>query len=162
MSTRVYVGIGSNIEPERHIPHAIRLLRERFGEMRVSPVYECPAVGFDGADFLNLVVGFDSDADIPALQQALRCIESHCGRVRGERTASRTMDLDLLLYGDAVYDTPEVYLPRSDIMRYAFVLKPLADIAPNERHPREGRRYAELWAEFDDVDQPLRRVDMAV
>ncbi|MES1942604.1 2-amino-4-hydroxy-6-hydroxymethyldihydropteridine pyrophosphokinase [Salinisphaera sp. PC39] len=153
-----YVGIGSNIEPRRHIPHAVRLLRERFGDLRVSPVYECPAVGFEGADFLNLVVGFDTGADIPALLQALRCIESHCGRVRGERTASRTMDLDLLLYGDRVTDGPDARLPRDDILRYAFVLRPLAEIAPDARHPTDGRSYAELWAAFGTEGQPLRRV----
>lgn len=152
--SRVYIGIGSNIEPYRHIPHAIRLLRERFGELRVSPVYACPAVGFNGADFLNLVVGFDTAADIPALLQALRCIESHCGRVRGERSASRTLDLDLLLYGDAVMDTGEARLPRADILEYAFVLKPLAEIAPEARHPVDGRTFAELWAAFEASDQP--------
>lgn len=155
-----YVGVGSNIEPHRHIPQAIRLLRERFGDLVVSPAYECPAVGFDGADFLNLVVAFDTGADIPALLQALRCIESHCGRVRGARSASRTMDLDLLLYGDTVMDTAEVRLPRADILRYAFVLRPLAEIAPDTRHPADGRTFAELWAAFEASGQPLRRVEI--
>jgi 2-amino-4-hydroxy-6-hydroxymethyldihydropteridine diphosphokinase len=155
-----YVGVGSNIEPYRHIPHAIRLLRERFGEVTVSPVYECPAVGFDGADFLNLVVAFETEAGIPELLRTLRRIESDCGRVRGERTASRTMDLDLLLYGNTVADTDELRLPRADILRYAFVLKPLAEIAPEVRHPTEGRRFAELWAAFEASGQPLRRVEI--
>lgn len=156
----VYIGIGSNIEPYRHIPHALRLLRERFGELRVSPVYACPAVGFDGADFLNLVAAFDTGCEIPALLQALRCIESHCGRVRGARSASRTMDLDLLLYGDTVTDDGEPRLPRADILRYAFVLKPLAEIAPEVRHPVDGRTFAELWAAFGESGQPLRRVEI--
>lgn len=157
MSVRAYVGIGSNIRPREHVPQALRLLEERFGPLTVSPVYACPAVGFDGPAFLNLVVGFDTDADPPALAQALRCIEEHCGRNRGVRSDSRTMDLDLLLYGDMVSDEPGQRLPRADILRYAFTLKPLADIEPEARHPTDGRSYAELWAAFDDSDQPLER-----
>lgn len=159
MMVRAYVGIGSNIEPRTHLPRALALLDGRFGPLTVSPVYACPAVGFDGPAFLNLVVGFDTDADPPALAQGLHCIEAHCGRDRGVRSASRTMDLDLLLYGDMVSDTPGVRLPRADILRYAFTLRPLADIAPDARHPTDGRTYAELWAVFDDADQPLQRSD---
>lgn len=155
---RAYVGVGSNIEPRRHIPHALHLLEQRFGALSLSPVYACAAVGIDGPDFLNLVVGLDTAADVPALAQALRCIEEHCGRVRPSANKSRTMDLDLLLYGDLV--SPEWRLPRDDILRYAFTLKPLADLAPDARHPIDNRRYADLWgalqADFARRGQPLR------
>lgn len=158
MNTRAYVGVGSNIEPRKHIVHALHLLEQRFGRLLVSPVYACPAVGFDGADFLNLVVGMDVALDAPALAQALHCIEVQCGRVRSARTNSRTMDLDLLLYGDLCLKTQELTLPRADILRYAFVLKPLADIAGNELHPVAGCSYNQLWDRFDADGQPLQQV----
>lgn len=154
--TRVYVGIGSNIEPRAHIPKALALLRARFGAVIVSPVYSCPAVGFSGADFLNLVVGFDTELDPPMLIQALHCIEEHCGRKRDTGLHARSMDLDLLLYGDMV--SSEAGVPRDDVLRYAFTLKPLADIAAASCHPVDGRSYTRLWDAFDPRDQPLTRV----
>lgn len=158
--TRAYIGVGSNIEPRKHIRHALHLLGERFGELTVSPVYASAAVGFDGADFLNLVVGMDVHTDAPMLLQGLHCIEEHCGRERKLRTASRSMDLDLLLFGEMRLQTPELTLPRNDILRYAFVLKPLADIAGAELHPVQGSSYSELWAGFDAQGQDLHAVDL--
>lgn len=151
----IFVGIGSNVEPERHIRNAVRLLRERFGTVRVSPVYRNPAVGFDGDDFFNLVAGFGSDATFEAVHTILEQIEADCGRVRGgPRYAPRTLDIDLLLYGDMVRETPPI-MPRRDLLRYAFVLKPMTDIAPDHRHPVTGRSFAAHWAEFDAASQPL-------
>ena len=158
----VYVGVGSNIAPREHIPDALRRMADQFAPLTVSPVYTCPAVGFDGAAFLNLVVGFDTVVEPLALVDTLRDIEARCGRRRQARSGSRTMDLDLLLYGDRVMDAPGLRLPRGDILRYAFVLKPLADIAGNRRHPVNGRTYSELWAAFDAADQPLQAVDLPV
>ncbi len=158
--SKVFVGIGSNIEPRTHIPHALRLLDERFGPLQVSQIYRCPAVGFDGDAFLNLVVGFTTGADPLMLVQALHCIEEHCGRPRAERMSSRRMDLDLLLYGDRIIDSDGLCLPRADILRYAFVLKPLAEMVPEQRHPVEQRSYAALWAGFDASGQLLQAVDL--
>lgn len=158
--TSAYVGIGSNIEPERYIPQAVRLLREQFGELVVSPMYSCPAVGFNGPEFVNLVVRLDTCQTLDRVLSALRQIEAACGRVRGEQTSSRTMDLDLLLFGNAVVDEGKLNLPRDDILRYAFVLKPLADIAGDQRHPVNGRRYSALWTEFDDSSQSLKVITL--
>jgi 2-amino-4-hydroxy-6-hydroxymethyldihydropteridine diphosphokinase len=145
--TRAYVGIGSNVEPERHIVMAVQELRGRFGALALSPLYKNQAVGFRGDDFLNGVIGLDTGLDVPNLKAALDEVELACGRERGAaRFAPRTLDLDLLLYGQEVDAAAK--LPRGDILRYAFVLKPLADIAAAERHPLTGKTYAEHWAMF--------------
>ena len=157
--TRAYIGIGSNVEPERHIVMAIQALRGGFGALTLSPVYKNKAVGFQGDDFLNGVIGLDTDLDVPALKAALDEVERACGRERGAaRFAPRTLDLDLLLYGERVDAAAK--LPRGDILRYAFVLKPLADIAAAESHPVTGRTYAEHWSGFEGEGGGLTAVDL--
>ena len=158
---RVYVSIGSNIEPRRHVRRAMQDLHREFGELQVSPIYASAAVGFDGDDFLNLVVGFDTGDTPEGVAERLRRIEDANGRVRGpERYAARTLDLDALTYGDQSVSSGRLVLPRDEITRYAFVLRPLADIAGDQRHPELGRTYADLWAEFDASEQPLRQVSL--
>lgn len=145
--TEVFVGIGSNVEPERHVRQAVQLMRARFGALRLSPVYRNKAVGFEGDDFLNLVAAFDTALDVRELNTALDEIERACGRERGAaRFSPRTLDLDLLLYGERVDAASK--LPRKEILEYAFVLKPLADLVPRHRHPVSGRSYADHWAKF--------------
>jgi 2-amino-4-hydroxy-6-hydroxymethyldihydropteridine diphosphokinase len=140
---RIHISLGSNLEPERNLRCALNSLRETFGELLVSPVYRSPAAGFDGPDFLNLVVACDSDLPVDAIRARLREIEAAHGRLRGaEKFASRTLDLDLLTYGDAVLDAK---LPHPDIDRYPFVLAPLADLEPDVAHPCSGVSYRELW-----------------
>lgn len=158
--TDVFIGVGSNVEPERHVRAAVAHLRRRFGALRLSPVYRNPAVGFDGDDFYNLVAWCNSDAGVTQVNAALDEIEEQCGRVRGgPRFAPRTLDLDLLLYGDVVAASP-LCLPRKEILKYAFVLKPLADLAGTRRHPLTGRSYAEHWAEFAAAKPPLVAVNL--
>jgi 2-amino-4-hydroxy-6-hydroxymethyldihydropteridine diphosphokinase len=161
---RVYVGMGSNIDPEAHVRQGLQILREVFGEIVVSPVYESAAVGFVGDRFYNLVVGFDTRLDPRALEQQLHEIEYRCGRQRGTpRFSSRALDLDLLLYDDLVVDEEDVKIPRGDILEYAFVLRPLADIAGELEHPVAGQRIAELWQDFGNKDsQELRRVELTL
>ncbi len=146
---RVYVSVGSNLDPGRNVASALDALRARFGPLAVSTVYRCPAEGFEGPDFHNLAVGFDSAEPPRRIAGVLRAIEDAHGRRRDvPRFASRTLDLDLLLYGEAVIEEPGLRLPREEILRYAFVLRPLAELAPELRHPTAGRTLAELWAEM--------------
>ena len=156
---QVYVSIGSNIDRERNIGLALQRLSDDFGPLTQSSVFESAAVGFDSAPFYNLVVGFTTGDSPQQLQQTLHDIETAGGRERTASLTARTLDLDLLLYDDLVIQEGRLVLPREDITRYAFVLYPLAEIAPDARHPVSGRRYADMWAAFDDPGQVLHRVD---
>ena len=156
---RVYVSIGSNVGRRENIRSAIASLRGQFGELMLSPVYESAAIGFPGDHFYNLVVGLSTDLDPHALRTRLAAIESQHGRTPDTpRYAPRPLDLDILLYDDLVIRDNGLHLPRKDITRYAFVLRPLADIAGEVMHPLEGRRIRELWAEFDKSGQALAPV----
>lgn len=145
---RVFVGVGSNVEPERNVPAALAALVERFGKTEASPAYRSRPVGFDGEDFINLVIAFDSELAPHALVDTLHAIETACGRERGaKRFAPRIIDLDLLLVDDMVTRSGGgPTLPREEIMRYAFVLRPLSELAPDRQHPVEGVSLRELWA----------------
>jgi len=151
VTVRAYVGIGSNIEPEQNVRSAVRALRACFGMLTISPVYRSPAEGFPGDDFYNLVVGLDTGEPAARVEATLRRIERDHGRVRyGNGMHSRTLDLDLLVYGGRVL--------RDDVTRYDFVLKPLVDLAPNLRHPERNLSVKELWERFDGKRTPLTPV----
>lgn len=159
---RVYVSIGTNIERERHVRAALDALDAHYGPVQCSTVYETAAVGFEGDDFYNLVVGFDTDEAPAEVTRRLRAIEDANGRVReGARFSARTLDLDLLLYEDLVLDQGRLQLPRGEITKYAFVLGPLAEIAGQRRHPLSGKTFAQLWAEFPKNDAAIRPVKLS-
>lgn len=159
--TRAYISIGSNVEPLRNIRAAMDDLRREFGRMEASPVYESHAMGFAGDNFYNLVARFDTTQSAYLVNRILHRIEQQNGRERGlERFSARTLDLDLILYGDLCLNASGLCLPRPDILKYAFVLRPLADLAPEECHPVSGERYVDLWAAFDKGGQALWEVKL--
>lgn len=154
--TVVFLGLGSNIEPELNLRLALSELRRRFGEVRASPVYCSAAHGFDGAEFLNLVVKIQTSVAPRALHSELEEIHALAGRQRGcEKYLSRRLDIDLLLYGQECIDEPPLRVPRKDVLEYSFVLKPLVDIAPDYRHPGTGKTMAQHWSEFDSNSHPV-------
>ncbi len=146
--TRAYVSIGSNLDPERNVRGALTALRQGFGPLAESTVYESEPVGFDGPNFYNLVVGFETTDDLDTVVRKLADIEHAFGRRRDGGDGSRTLDLDLLLFGELVRHDDGLDLPRPDIQAYAFVLRPLAELAPDMRHPETGRTFGDMWARF--------------
>lgn len=159
---RVFVAAGSNIEPEKHLARAAREMQRRFADVRFSPWYRNEAVGFEGDDFINFVAGFTTDLSVHEVQKSVREIETLCGRPReAPKWAPRSMDLDILLYGDMVHEEPGLKLPRPDLLKRAFMLGPLADIAPEVVHPTLHVTIGELWRQFDQAAHPLTRVPSA-
>jgi len=145
-----FISIGSNIDKEIHIPSSIAALQKQFGEITLSSFYETEAVGFEGDEFINLIVQFSSELDAKNVAKLLRQIELEHGRTRDSRKyAARTLDLDLVLYGDLILSDGRLQIPRDEIERYAFVLEPLAEIAADLLHPVSKKSYAQLWKEYD-------------
>lgn len=143
------LSLGSNVEPERHLRLAAGALRERFPDVRFSPVYRTAAVGFDGPDFLNAGAVLGSDLGPVELDAWLHALEDLHGRDRsGPRFSSRTLDIDLVFYDDRIMRGPgHLQLPRPEL-KHAFVLKPLADIAPEFSDPLTGRTLAAAWRDM--------------
>jgi len=158
--TEVYIGVGSNVEPLVHLRTAAAGLADSYGLLRLSPVYRNSAVGFEGDDFYNLVIAFETDEPLADVVATLEAIENANGRHRGEeKFAARTLDLDLLLFGDAVGEFAGTQVPRDEITRYDFVLKPLLDLSPELANPATGQALAEVWDGFEQGDERLTRVD---
>nr|WP_242464540.1 2-amino-4-hydroxy-6-hydroxymethyldihydropteridine diphosphokinase [Halorhodospira abdelmalekii] len=155
------MSIGSNIAREYHIQQAMLELRARWPDVRFSPVYESAAVGFAGEAFYNLAAAFEARESLAEVLEVLRQLEQAHGRTRGGgKFAARTLDLDLVAWGDQVITTPEVSLPRAEILEYDFVLRPLAELAPEARHPLCGETYAELWRAYTGPASILRVVPL--
>lgn len=156
---KIYISIGSNINPAHYMRAAIAELSQLLGPLTLSSVYESEAVGFHGDNFLNMVVGASTNLPIAELVQQFKAIERRHGRAaNAQKFAPRTLDLDLLLYDDLVCDTP-VVLPRAEILTNAFVLWPLAELAPALVHPTSAERYDTLWQHYDKAQQRLWPID---
>ncbi|MFK7975833.1 MAG: 2-amino-4-hydroxy-6-hydroxymethyldihydropteridine diphosphokinase [Halioglobus sp.] len=160
--TAVFLGLGSNIERERYLAIGLDALQALFGEMSLSPVYDSSAIGFEGDPFLNMVVGVETTLPLGEMAAALREIEELYGRpANATRFSSRLLDIDILTYGSAVGVLEGIELPREEITENAFVLRPLAELAPGTLHPGLGVSYASLWAQYDQNSQNLKRIDFS-
>lgn len=157
--TRVYVGIGSNVNRQANIRAGLDALYQAFGPLVVSPVYACAAVGFCGDDFFNLAASFSTQKDLPAVIRLLKQLELAQGRdFTAPRFSAKTLDIDVLLWGDFCGEQAGLQLPRPDITEHAYVLAPLADLAGDRRLPGTQRRLAELWLAMS-AGASLRPVD---
>lgn len=153
---QVFVSIGSNIDKKKNVHTAIHELNSSYAPLTPSRVYESEAVGFPSENFYNLVVGFDTDVSVQNVLARLANIENACGRQRsGNNHEARTLDIDLLLYGNLTKHDGDTHVPRCEIYRYAFVLLPLAEIAPEVKHPETGITFGEMWRNFSDRNQKL-------
>jgi 2-amino-4-hydroxy-6-hydroxymethyldihydropteridine diphosphokinase len=157
---RYFLGIGSNVNRQEYISSCLRYLRHSFASLQVSPVYASPAFGFAGADFHNLVVCIDSAFTPHALKRWLQRLEDLHGRDRSQpRYSDRTLDVDLLLCDQLIINDGQIQLPRDEILKRDYVLKPLQDLAPELMHPQAQKRLADLWQAFAAVnDVTLRQV----
>lgn len=157
--TSGYISIGSNIDKEKHIPSSLVALKKQFGKLVMSSIYETAPVGFSGENFHNLVVEFDSDLEAKQVAKILRQIELDHGRTRdSQKFSARTLDLDLILYGEQIINDGRLQVPRDEIERYAFVLEPLAEIAGERRHPISHKSYRQLWDEFDKTGLEQKKI----
>jgi 2-amino-4-hydroxy-6-hydroxymethyldihydropteridine diphosphokinase len=144
--TRIFLGLGSNIEREKHLIAGLDALDGFVTEMTCSPVFESQPVGIKSGLFFNLVVSGLTELPLAELDRRLKLIEAENGRYAPGRKGL-PLDIDVLLYGDQVGDFDGLILPRAEILKNAFVLWPMSLIAPDRVHPGAGVCFKTLWAD---------------
>lgn len=158
----IYISLGSNINREQNTRAGVDALKQAFGTLVLSSVYESEAVGFEGDAFYNMVIACEVNVSVHESNKILRDIEDANERDRsGPKFSSRTLDLDLLLYDDLELDENGLILPRGEILKNAFVLWPLAEIAPDFIHPETGTSFAQLWSAFDKTKENLKPIEFS-
>lgn len=158
------LSLGSNIDAANNIRHAVASLRVEFHNIKCSRVYESEAIGFEGDNFLNLVVVVETDKPLVAVVSFLQALEDSMGRDRSRpRFSPRVIDVDILTYSDESGDQTGsdcgMVLPRPEISQNAFVLRPLAELLPEHLHSGLGVSFSRLWADFDKNSQRLWPLD---
>ena len=154
--TEIYLGLGSNVEREKHLCAGLDALAEFLQGMQCSAVFESQPVGIKSGPFFNLVVSAKTDLPLIELSRRLKLIEADNGRYAHDRKGL-PLDIDVLLYGDRVGNFDGLILPRAEILKNAFVLWPLSLIAPGKVHPGVGKTLAQMWADAQ-IDQVLAPV----
>lgn len=156
----VTLSLGSNLEARRNLASCLDALLLNFNDLSLSSVFESESVGFDGDNFLNMVVGLETDLELLALSALLKDIEDKHGRDRTQpRFSGRTLDIDILTYNNLAGEFNGIKLPRREITENAFVLWPLSQVSGKQKHPQLKQSYAELWANYDKDKQKLWPVD---
>jgi 2-amino-4-hydroxy-6-hydroxymethyldihydropteridine diphosphokinase len=158
---RALLSLGSNQDAEAHLPRALRELHERFDAVSASAFYRTAAIGFDGPDFVNGAAAVDTDLSPEALDAWLHALEDAHGRRRDQpRFSSRPLDIDIVFYDDRVLRGPgNLEIPRPEL-RHAFVLRPLAELAPGFVDPLSGRTLAALWNAHPERNRTLAVVTL--
>ncbi|HAS6165140.1 2-amino-4-hydroxy-6-hydroxymethyldihydropteridine diphosphokinase [Vibrio vulnificus] len=157
----VYIGVGSNIDREKHARAAWQELTLLGEALQASPIYECAAVGFDSHAFFNFVIRLNTSMTLEELASQLRQIELRWGREENAaKYQDRTLDLDIVLFGECI-SSQKPELPRSDIFKYPFVIQPLYDLQPDLVIPGDGRTVEEIWQTARDLDT-LKAVDFSL
>lgn len=144
--TTVFLGLGSNEARERNLAAALAALR-RIGPAICSPVYESEPLLGTGKPYFNIVVQLETDLPVGELKRMLRAIEQDSGRVPDCSTCC-PLDIDILLYGDCIGEVDGVMLPHPDVLRRAYVLRPLSDLAPGHVHPVKQQTLQVLWQTY--------------
>jgi 2-amino-4-hydroxy-6-hydroxymethyldihydropteridine diphosphokinase len=161
MTDTVFLGLGSNVDARVNIDSGISALRETFSNVILSPAYRTRAVGFEGEDFLNLAARVETQMSPLELKHWLHELEDRHGRERDvPKFSDRTLDIDILLFGDLHLISPLLDIPRAEILTAAHVLKPLADLAPDLIHPVECRTIGEIWDGFPGKEVELELIDL--
>jgi len=143
--TRVFLGLGSNVEREKHLCAGLDALAGFLQDMNCSAVFESQPVGIKSGPFFNLVVSAKTDLPLAELSRRLKLIEADNGRYALDRKGL-PLDIDVLFYGDLEGNFDGLILPRAEILKNAFVLWPLSLIAPDKVHPGVGKTLAQMWA----------------
>ena len=151
--TRVFLGLGSNVEREKHLCAGLDALAGFLQGMNCSAVFESQPVGIKSGPFFNLVVSAKTDLPLAELSRRLKLIEADNGRYALDRKGL-PLDIDVLFYGDMEGNFDGLILPRAEILKNAFVLWPLSLIAPDKVHPGVGKTLAQMWEEAQ-IDQVL-------
>ena len=161
--TEVFLSLGSNINPEENLQFACRELKKTFGNIQLSSVYRIKPIGFLVNDFENMVVKVTSPNSPNEILDCLRGLEAKTGRDIGTGAFdSRTLDIDMILFGDLVHPEKPFKIPRNDIERYGFVLCPLAEIEPDGIHPLIGKSFKDLWEDFDQEEHRLKKISLDI